>query len=179
MVNLEHTQKTLEKFRDYVIQQSRSNLSKSDKNVSKKLYNEIKGNVKVSPNSFQLGFEMPIYGQFQDKGVKGKFSSFKAPNSPFKFGTGTGLKGGLTRGIEKWVQAKRFQFKDKKTGKFMTYKNTAFLISRSIYRTGLRPSLFFTKPFEAGYKKYIDEDLINQFALDVEDLMQYTLKDIK
>jgi hypothetical protein len=179
MVNLEHTQKTLEKFRDYVIQQSRSNLTKSDKNVSKKLYNEIKGNVKVSQNSFQLGFEMPIYGQFQDKGVKGKFSSFKAPNSPFKFGTGTGLKGGLTRGIEKWVQAKRFQFKDKKTGKFMSYKNTAFLISRSIYITGIRPSLFFTKPFEAGYKKYIDEDLINQFALDVEDLMQYTLKDIK
>lgn len=179
MVNLEHTQKTLEKFRDYVIQQSRSNLTKSDKNVSKKLYNEIKGNVKVSQNSFQLGFEMPIYGQFQDKGVKGKFSSFKAPNSPFKFGTGTGLKGGLTRGIEKWVQAKRFQFRDKKTGKFMSYKNTAFLISRSIYTTGLRPSLFFTKPFEAGYKKYIDEDLINQFALDVEDLMQYTLKDIK
>jgi len=179
MVNLEHTQKTLEKFRDYVIQQSRSNLTKSDKNVSKKLYNEIKGNVKVSQNSFQLGFEMPIYGQFQDKGVKGKFSSFKAPNSPFKFGTGTGLKGGLTRGIEKWVQAKRFQFKDKKTGKFMSYKNTAFLISRSIYITGIRPSLFFTKPFEAGYKKYIDEDLIKQFALDVEDLMQYTLKDIK
>jgi hypothetical protein len=179
MVNLEHTQKTLEKFRDYVIQQSRSNLSKSDKNVSKKLYNEIKGNVKVSANSFQLGFEMPIYGQFQDKGVKGKFSSLKAPNSPFKFGSGTGQKGGLTRGIEKWVNARRFQFKDKKTGKFMSYKNTAFLISRSIYTTGLRPSLFFTKPFEAGYKKYIDEDLIKQFALDVEDLMQYTLKDIK
>lgn len=179
MVNLEHTQKTLEKFRDYVIQQSRSNLSKSDKNVSKKLYNEIKGNVKVSPNSFQLGFEMPIYGQFQDKGVKGKFSSLKAPNSPFKFGSGTGQKGGLTKGIEKWVQTKGFQFRDKKTGRFMSYKNTAFLISRSIYSTGLRPSLFFTKPFEAGYKKYIDEDLINQFALDVEDLMQYTLKDIK
>jgi hypothetical protein len=179
MVNLEHTQKTLEKFRDYVIQQSRSNLSKSDKNVSKKLYNEIKGNVKVSHNSFQLGFEMPIYGQFQDKGLKGKFSSLKAPNSPFRFGSGTGQKGGLTKGIEKWVQTKGFQFRDKKTGRFMSYKNTAFLISRSIYSTGLRPSLFFTKPFEAGYKKYIDEDLIKQFALDVEDLMQYTLKDIK
>ena len=147
--------------------------------IRDRLYNEIKGNVKVSANSFQLGFEMPIYGQFQDKGVKGKFSSLKAPNSPFKFGSGTGQKGGLTRGIEKWVNARRFQFKDKKTGKFMSYKNTAFLISRSIYTTGLRPSLFFTKPFEAGYKKYIDEDLINQFALDVEDLMQYTLKDIK
>lgn len=179
MVNLEHTQKTLEKFRDYVIQQSRSNLSKSDKNVSKKLYNEIKSDLKVSPNSFQLSFNMPIYGLFQDKGVKGKFSSTKAPNSPFKFGSGTGQKGGLTKGIEKWVQTKGFQFRDKKTGRFISYKNTAFLISRSIYSTGIRPSLFFTKPFESGYKKYIDEYLIKEFALDAEVLMQYTLKDIK
>ena len=172
-------QKTLEKFRDYVIQQSRSNLTKDGKNVSKQLYNDIKGNVKVNANSFELEFDMPMYGQFQDKGVKGKFKSIKAPNSPFKFGSGKGLKGGLTKGIEKWVQTKGFQFSDKKTGRFMSYKNTAFLISRSIYTTGLRPSLFFTKPFEAGYKKYIDEDLIQQFALDVEDLIKYSLKDIK
>lgn len=179
MKNLEHTQKTLEKFRDYVIQQSRSNLTKDGKNVSKNLYNEIQGNVKVNPNSFELEFDMPMYGQFQDKGVKGKFKSIKAPNSPFKFGSGTGLKGGLTKGIEKWVQTKGIQFSDKKSGRFMSYKNTAFMISRSIYTTGLRPSLFFTKPFEAGYKKYIDEDLINEFALDVEDLIKYSLKDIK
>ena len=153
MKNLEHTQKTLEKFRDYVIQQSRSNLTKDGKNVSKQLYNDIKGNVKVNANSFELEFDMPMYGQFQDKGVKGKFKSIKAPNSPFKFGSGKGLKGGLTKGIEKWVQTKGFQFSDKKTGRFMSYKNTAFLISRSIYTTGLRPSLFFTKPFEEGYKK--------------------------
>lgn len=176
---LEHTQKTLEKFRDYVIQQSRSNLTKGGKNVSKQLYEGLKGNVKVSPNSFELGFEMPMYGQFQDKGVKGKFSAMRAPNSPFKFGSGTGPKGGLTKGIEQWVKRKGFQFRDKESGKFMSYKNTAFLISRSIYSKGLRPSLFFTKPFEAGYKKYIDDDLINQFGLDVEDLMKYTLKDIK
>jgi len=179
MVNLEHTQKTLEKFRDYVIQQSRSNLTKDGHNDTKRLYSEIKGEVIVSPNSFQLGFDIPMYGQFQDKGVKGKFSSMKAPNSPFKFGSGTGQKGGLTKSIESWVQRKGFQFRDKQSGKFMSYKNTAFLISRSIYTKGLRPSLFFTKPFEAGYKKYIDEDLIQQFALDVEDLMKYSLKDIK
>lgn len=179
MVNLEHTQKTLEKFRDYVIQQSRSNLTKGGNNDTKKLYNEIQGNVKVSPNSFELGFEMPMYGQFQDKGVKGKFSAMRAPNSPFKFGSGIGQKGGLTKGIEQWVKRKGFQFQDKESGKFMSYKNTAFLISRSIYSKGLRPSLFFTKPFEIGYKKYIDEDLIQQFALDIEDLMKYTLKDIK
>ena len=183
MRNLEHTQKTLEKFRDYVIQQSRNNLTKDGKNVSKQLYNEIKGNVKVSKNSFQIDFDMPMYGQFQDKGVKGKFKTSKAPKSPFRFGSGSGVKGGLTKGIEKWVQTKGIQFRQKEgkgvKGQFLSYKNTAFLISRSIYTTGLRPSLFFTKPFEKGYEKYIDQDLINQFALDVESLIDYSLKDIK
>jgi hypothetical protein len=187
MVNLEHTQKTLEKFRDYVISESKKNLDKGGKygsyNSTGKLKNSFKGDVKVSPNSFQLAFNMSMYGQFHDKGVKGKFSSLKAPNSRFKFGSGTGQKGGLTKSIESWVKRKGFQFRQKEgkgvKGQFLSYKQTAFLISRSIYTTGLRPSLFFTKPFEAGYKKYIDEDLINQFALDVEDLMQYTLKDIK
>jgi hypothetical protein len=176
--NLINTQKTLERFRDYVIQQSRTNLTKSDKNVTSELYNKLRGDVKAMPNSIGVYFEMPAYGQFQDKGVKGKFSSLKAPNSPFKFGSGSGKKGGLTEGINKWVKARRIQFK-RKDGKFMSYESTAFMITRSIYNKGIRPSLFFTKPFEAGYKKYITEDLIKGFALDVEDLMKTSLKDIK
>jgi hypothetical protein len=39
--------------------------------------------------------------------------------------------------------------------------------------------LFFTTPFEAGYKKYIDQELIESFGLDVESLMVSSLKDIK
>jgi hypothetical protein len=176
--NLINTQKTLERFRDYVIQQSRTNLTKGDKNVTSELYTKLRGDVKAMPNSIGVYFEMPAYGQFQDKGVKGKLSSLKAPNSPFKFGSGTGKKGGLTEGINKWVKARRIQFK-RKDGKFMSYESTAFMITRSIYNKGIRPSLFFTKPFEAGYKKYITEDLIKGFALDVEDLMKTSLKDIK
>ena len=176
--NLIHTQKTLERFRDYVIQQSRTNLTKGDKNVTSELYTKLRGDVNAMPNSIGVYFEMPAYGQFQDKGVKGKLSSMRAPNSPFKFGSGTGKKGGLTEGINKWVKARRIQFK-RKDGKFMSYESTAFLITRSIYAKGIRPSLFFTKPFEAGYKKYITEDLIKGFALDVEDLMKTSLKDIK
>ena len=105
--NLIHTQKTLERFRDYVIQQSRTNLTKGDKNVTSELYTKLRGDVKAMPNSIGVYFEMPAYGQFQDKGVKGKLSSMRAPNSPFKFGSGTGKKGGLTEGINKWVKARR------------------------------------------------------------------------
>jgi hypothetical protein len=172
-------EKTIKRFRDYVIQQSRSNLSKSGKNSSKELYNSLKGEV-VTENGYTIvGFEMADYGAFVDQGVKGKTSSNKAPNSPFKFGSGTGRKGGLTKGINQWVKQKGFQFRDRKSGKFLSYDSTAYLITRSIFHKGIKPSLFFTKPFEAGYKKYIDVDLLKAFGQDIETMVDYNLKDIK
>lgn len=172
-------EKTIKRFRDYVIQQSRSNLSKSGKNNSKELYNSLKGEV-VSENGYTIvGFQMADYGAFVDKGVKGKTSSNKAPNSPFKFGSGTGKKGGLTKGINQWVKQKGFQFRDRKSGRFLSYDSTAYLITRSIFHKGIKPSLFFTKPFEEGYKKYIDVDLLKAFGQDIETMVDYNLKDIK
>ena len=174
-----NVQKTIEKFRDYVIQQSRSNLSKTGHNNSKSLYNSLKGEI-VTENGFTIvGFQMADYGQFVDLGVKGKTSSNKAPNSPFKFGSGTGRKGGLTQGINKWVKQKGFQFRDRKSGRFLSYDSTAYLITRSIFHKGIKPSLFFTKPFEAGYKKYIDVDLLKAFGQDIETIVDYNLKDLK
>jgi hypothetical protein len=170
-------QSTLDSFRKYVIQQSRSNLSRTDKNVSKQLYNSINGKFKVSKNSIEGYFEMEKYGEFQDKGVKGFRSSSKAPNSPFQFGKSFGSgNGGLTKGIENWVTRRRLQFKDRQTGKFLTYKSTAFIITRSIYAKGIKPSEFFSKPFEAGFKK-LPDDLIESYGLDVETFLKYTLKD--
>jgi len=168
------TQSTLESFNKYVIQQARTNLTKGRHNVDKKLYNSLKGFVSVAPRSFSLAIEMEDYGKFQDKGVKGKFSSTKAPNSPFKFGSGTGQKGGLTNGIINWVTKKRFQFKDRQTGKFLSYKETANLITRSIYRTGLKPTEFFSKPFDRAFKQ-LPDDLIEAYGLDVETFLQYTI----
>jgi hypothetical protein len=176
---LEKVDKTIKMFRDYVIQQSRSNLTKGGKNVTKKLYDSLKGDIVTDKGFSIVGFSMDDYGAFQDKGVRGKSSSAKAPNSPFKFGSGTGKKGGLTQGIDKWVRLKGFQFRDKTSGKFMSYQATAFLITRSIFHKGIKPSLFFTKPFEAGYKKYIDVDLVKAFGQDVETMVDYNLKNIK
>lgn len=170
-----NVQASLEAFRDYVIQQSRSNLTKQRRNVSRKLYRSLSGTVKVNANSFEFDFEMEEHGQYLDKGVRGKTSSSKAPNSPFKFGSGTGKKGGLTNGILKWVKAKRLQFKDKKTGRFLSYESTGFLITRSIYHKGMKPSLFFTKPFEKAFKR-LPDDLIEKFGLDVEAMFNQTIK---
>lgn len=171
-------EKVIKRFRDYVIQQSRSNLTKGGKNNTKSLYNSIKGEVVTENNFTIVGFSMDDYGTFVDLGVKGKTSSNKAPNSPYKFGSGSGRKGGLTQGINKWVKQKGFQFRDKK-GRFLSYDSTAYLITRSIFHKGIKPSLFFTKPFEAGYKKYIDIDLVKAFGQDVETIVDFNLKDIK
>jgi len=176
---LKEVQQVLKRFKDYVIQQSRSNLSKGGKNVSKELYNSIKGEVVTEENYSIVGFKMADYGMFQDQGVRGKSSSSKAPKSPFRFGSGTGKKGGLTNSILKWVQARGFQFRDKKSGKFMSYQQTGYLITRSIFHKGIKPSLFFTKPFEAGYKKYIDTDLMKAFGQDIDTMIDYNLNNIK
>jgi len=173
---LSNVEKELKNFAKYVVTKSRINLRSSDKNSSGKLAKSLDSDVKVSKNSFQLEFVMEEYGIFQDKGVRGKSSSAKAPNSPFRFGTGTGKKGGLSEGINKWVKRKRFQFRDRKSGKFLSYDSTAFLISRSIYHKGIAPSLFFTKPFEKAFKS-LDKDIVKAFRLDVEALLETTVKD--
>ena len=108
MLEREFTKKALEKFSKYVVSQSRANLTRKNMKNSSKLYNSIKGYVEASRNSFSLAFEMEDYGKFQDKGVRGANSSQRAPNSPYRFGSGTGKKGGLTNSIRAWVQQKEY-----------------------------------------------------------------------
>jgi len=152
MIRFTNLEKQIEAFKKYVIQQSKSNLTKNGKKASGSLYNSIDAESNTSQNSFELDFIMEQYGQFVDLGVKGKNSSSKAPNSPFKFGTGTGRKGGLTQAIDKWVRLKGLQFKSKETGMKLSYKNTSFLITRSTYNKGIKPTLFLLNHLKRGLK---------------------------
>ena len=179
MLKLEKVNKTIQMFRDYVIKEAKDNLKRTGHNNTSSLANSIKGEVLTEDNFTVVGFQMNDYGTFVDLGVKGKTSSNKAPDSPYKFGSGTGRKGGLTQGINQWVKQKGFQFRDRKSGRFLSYDSTAYLITRSIFNKGIKPSLFFTKPFEAGYRKYIDTDLIKAFSQDIDTIIDYNLKDIK
>lgn len=167
--------KALDRFVKHVTSRAKANLTNGDRNVSKRLYNSIKGEVTINSERTTVKFFMEKYGDFQDQGVKGKNSSAKAPNSPFKFGSGRGKKGGLTQAIQKWVEARRFQFKDRKSGKFMSYRATAFLITRSIYSKGLKPTLFFTKPYQAALKNLPDE-LAKEYGLEVKKLFKESIK---
>ena len=181
-MELKATHDLLEKFKNYVIQQSRSNLSKGKKNDSKTLYNSVKGEVVTEGNYSIVGFTMSEYGAYQDEGVKGANPSLvkngkqKAPNSRFRFKT----KRPPSKPIEEWAKRKNIRLRNEK-GEFKkgNYKTIGIIIANRIFAQGIKPSLFFTKPFEAGYKKYIDTDLLNAFGHDVETMIDYELKDTK
>ena len=175
MLEKEYTKKALEKFSKYVVSQSKANLTRKNMKGSSKLYNSINGVVEVYKNSFSLAFEMENYGKFQDEGVKGASSSLRAPNSPYRFGSGTGKKGGLTNSIKEWVKQKRIQFRDIESGKFMSYEATSRLITRSIYLKGLYPTNFFSTPFKKGFEK-LPDDVVNAYNLDLENLLKYTVQ---
>ena len=164
---LTNTKESLEKFRKFVAQQSRSRLSKARKNDSKGLYKKLDGVLKVSPNSFKLSWDLG-YGNFQDKGVSGTEKKYDTPYS-YK------SKMPPIKPLADWAKRKGIKLRDEK-GKFKKggYKTLGFLIARSIQRKGIKPSLFFTKPFEQGFKKLPDE-LLEAYGLDVEEFLQFTL----
>ena len=181
----EESKKELKRFADYVIQQSRSNLSRDrgdskypNRNDTGKLYKSLSYDIEVEKGALLVQFFMEDYGEFVDEGVKGanpnklpKGSLWsgiqKAPTSPYRFGTGSGKKGGLSKAIEKWVKSKKIKGRDRKTGRFITQQSMQYLIRRSIYLSGLRATQFFSKPFNKGQEKYFDA-LQKALALDVE-----------
>jgi hypothetical protein len=167
MLDNKNTKEYLNAFAKYVIQQSRSNLTKKNKNVDKKLYNSLDKQIEVGANSFRMAFLMEDYGTFQDKGVSGTKRKY---NTPFSYKS----KKPPLKPITEWVTKRRFQFRNKETGKFMSYKSTAFLVRNGIFKNGIKPSLFFTKPFEKAFERLPDE-LIEAYGLDVEQFLEFTI----
>ena len=167
-MRLKELEKAVKKYAKYVVQQSRTNLSKKGKRLTGKLYDSLEPEFEYdNNNNFFVRFKMADYGAFQDQGVKGTQSSYsESSKSPFKFGTGTGKRGGLTKGIENWIKLKKFQFRDSR-GRFMSYKSMQYIIVNSIWRKGLRATLFFSNPFEKGIQRFGD-DFLNAYLLDVE-----------
>ena len=153
--------KAMEKYAKYVVQQARSNLSKGKNNASKQLYNSLNYDIKQNRSSggqfatgYNAEFYMEEYGAYQDLGVHGAKSSYiENRKSPFRYTT----KQPPTKAFDKWIKTKGIKGRDKKTGRFITDQSLKFLIARSIKNKGIRATLSFTKPFEAGINKYGDE----------------------
>ncbi len=143
-------EEALHKYAKYVIQQSRSNLTKGKNNASKELYSSLEYKIKGD----KISFLSEDYGPFIDKGVKGAKSTYaESKASPFAYTN----KQPPAIAFEKWIKQKNIQGRDKKTGRFISHQSLSYIIARSIYSKGIRATLFFTKPFERGIELYGDK----------------------
>ena len=170
MLDKKEVQESIDKFRKYVIQQSRSNLTKQRKNFSKSLYDSINGVSKVNPNSISLYFEMEKHGLYQDKGVRGTKSNYiENKDTPYSYkskGGKRGLKGmPPPKALDKWVVKRGIAPRDAK-GRFMSRNTVNFLVAKSIFEKGIKASLFFTKPFEKAFKD-LPQELVEAYGIDI------------
>lgn len=167
---LDNVRNELESFRDLVIKESRNNLKTMRKDTFGKLSKSLKGNIKVSKNSFEFDFSMEQYGMYQDKGVSGTKKKY---NTPYKYTN----KMPPPSALDKWIVKKGIAPRNEK-GQLVSRKGLKFAIAKKIYMHGIKPSLFFTKPFEKYYKR-LPNQLQQKYGLDLDNFMSFTLKDLK
>jgi len=171
---LKNLQTELQSFGKYVVQQSRSNLTKQKHNVTRDLYNSIHYDLTEKNGNYDLAFIMDEYGTFLDKGVKGSNPSLvkggkqKGGNSPYSFRN----KRPPMQPIADWAKKRNIRLRDKE-GKFKkgNYRTIGFILQRSIFAQGIKPSMFFTKPFLVAFDRY-PELLSKAFAQDIIDILK-------
>jgi hypothetical protein len=146
-MQLKETQKALNDFGKYVVQQSRTNLTKGKKNASKRLYDSIEYQVNVGANDLSVIFSMEDYGKFQDLGVSGVKKKY---NTPYSYKD----KMPPAKAFSDWVVRKGLKGIRDEKGRFIKRKSLQYIIARSVYTKGIKPSLFFTKPYQAKFVFY-------------------------
>ena len=161
-MQLKETREALNKFAKYVIQQARTNLTKGKKNVTKELYNSLDYSINTNPDSINVIFEMEDYGTFQDLGVSGTKKKY---NTPYSYTT----KMPPIKAFSQWVVRKGLEgTRDKKTGRFLSRKSLQYAVAKNIFKYGIKPSMFFTKPFERAFKN-LPSELQESFVTDIEN----------
>jgi len=169
MMTGQQIRKELEKFQKYVISQARANLTRLKKNSSKNLYDSLKGEVTYKRGDYTVNIEMDTYGLFVDKGVSGKDKKY---NTPYSYKS----KMPPPSALDQWIVRKGIAPRDAK-GRFITRKSLQFLIARGIYKNGIAPSLFLTKPFEAAMRR-LPQDVVTAYGIDIEAWMSATVEKI-
>jgi hypothetical protein len=161
--------KALNDFGKYVVQQARSILTKEKKGGGD-LYNSIDYNLIEEKDAFLLDFIMEEYGIFQDQGVKGANPSLvkngiqKAPMSRFSYKS----KMPPMKPLMQWAKKKNLRWRDAQ-GRFVrgNYRTLGFWLQKRVFAQGLKPTYFFTKPFQRAFDR-LPPELTEAFALDIE-----------
>jgi len=169
---LSNVKTSLETFAKRVTSRARANLTRNKMNVSKDLYNSLDYNkavdLNVSKNSFSLSFYLEDYADFQDKGVSGTERKY---NTPYSYKASSNLLGleYHTGTFAKWAKFRGKQGRNK-LGQFITYKQTGFMLASLIKKKGIKPTHFFTKPFEAAFKD-LPSEVVDAFGLDLNNII--------
>ncbi|QDP49289.1 MAG: hypothetical protein Unbinned3065contig1007_3 [Prokaryotic dsDNA virus sp.] len=172
----DNIERFLKSFGKYIIKQSRTNLTKGKKNVTKDLYDSLNFKIITDNKGFTIEFSMAEYGTFVDKGVSGNqnkrqykdYMGKKVP-SPYKYTTRQPPSGIL----EKWISARGLKGRDAR-GRYITNKSFAFLIARSIKAKGIKGISFFQRPMELGLKRF-GSDLLNALKGDISESLNKTI----
>jgi hypothetical protein len=187
-MEFEEVNKVLTDYARYVVQQSKTNLTKSGKGDGA-LYNSISFEIVEDNTAAIVEFWMEDYGAFVDEGVKGADPSLvnssvtgrmgkqKAPYSKFSYKS---KKPPLDMLIS-WAKKKNIRFRVKKglkgAGQFKkgSYRSMGFWLQKSIFAQGIAPTYFFSKPFEKGIVKY-ELEMQKAFLKDIESNMIFLEK---
>jgi hypothetical protein len=155
-LEMQRTQKEFENYANAVIKQARNILEKEDKNASGNLSKSMNYSFKINGKEFALSFDFDgaPYWDFVESGVRGAVSEKKAPNSPFKFGSGTGEKGKLVPAIDRWTIVKPIKAVRDAKGRFIARKQLVRTIAITVYRYGIKPTPFIRPTMRILFKKY-------------------------
>ena len=162
-MQLKETREALNNFGKFVVQQARTRLTKGRKNVSKKLYNSLGYKINATQDSISVIFEMEDYGKFQDQGVSGTKKKY---DTPFSFKS----KMPPSKAFSQFVVRKNIKGSRDEKGRFVSRKSLQYLIARSVYMRGIKPSMFFTKPFNQAFDK-LPPELQEKFGIDIENII--------
>ena len=176
---MSEVKKALDIFGSSVVNGARRNLAQKNKNSSKALSNSLAYDSKTSKNSFEFSLSMEDYGEFIDAGVKGvggtkadgsKWKVKRVTNSKFKYRS----KRPPIMAFNGWT-IRRGIAPRSKGGQFQKRRGILFAIANSVYHTGLETTNFLKDPFDK-YFKTLPEKVVEAYALEVEDLLEFSLK---
>tara|TARA_R110002110_G_scaffold280407_6_gene495104 strand:+ start:278 stop:883 length:606 start_codon:yes stop_codon:yes gene_type:complete len=167
-LELYRTQKQFDKYAKAVIKRARSILDEEGKNASGNLRKSMNYEYATNKKQFSLTFTFDgaDYWDIVEQGVQGAVNNKKAPNSPFKFGSGNGPKGKLIPAIDKWVVVKPIKDARDAKGRFIPRKKLVRAISSNIYKYGIQPTPFIRPPMRILFDRHKDK-IAAAFASDV------------
>lgn len=149
MTQFPSIEESLERFGEDTVKFAKQNLVRTGSTTSSNsLYKSIDYDVIVRAGGIEINLFSAFYGAFKDQGVRGsgkgtwepyKKKSQQAPKSPYKYTT----KMPPIDVFKEWISNKPVSLR-KIGGEEPSTATTAFLMARSAFRFGMKPSYFYT-----------------------------------